>query len=175
VPPTEPRQDPATVLPSGERLERLIDGLIVRPARPQEDKRGEILEIFDPGWGVQADPLVYVYASTIRPGAIKGWIVHRHQEDRVFHLAGVVRWGFFDDRAGSPTHRLLNVLTFSDRTRSLIVVPRGVFHAVENIGQSEAVFVNMPTAPYNHANPDKHRLPIRNDRIPFAFDDGPGW
>src|SRR5262249_22460893 len=159
----------------GERLERLIDGLIVRPARPQEDKRGEIVEIFDPAWGIQPDPLVYVYASSIRPGAIKGWIVHRHQDDRIFHAAGVVRWAFFDDREGSPTHGLVNVLTFSERTRSLIVIPRGVYHAVENIGQTDAFFVNMPTVPYNHADPDKHRLPIKNDRIPFAFDDGRGW
>jgi dTDP-4-dehydrorhamnose 3,5-epimerase len=34
---------------------------------------------------------------------------------------------------------------------------------------------NLPTWPYDHADPDKYRLPIKNDLIPFDFDDGPGW
>ena len=47
--------------------------------------------------------------------------------------------------------------------------------AVKNIGNTDAYFVNMPTRPYSHEDPDKYRLPLRNDRIPYAFDDGQGW
>jgi len=75
----------------------------------------------------------------------------------------------------SPTYRLLNVLTISERHRALIVIPRGVYHAIQNIGERTATFINMPTAPYNHADPDKYRLPLKNDLIPFAFEDPPGW
>jgi dTDP-4-dehydrorhamnose 3,5-epimerase len=35
--------------------------------------------------------------------------------------------------------------------------------------------INLPTCPYDHADPDKYRLPIKNELIPFDFDDGPGW
>lgn len=171
----EPIKDPQTVTPEGEPVERRIEGVVVRPAPPHEDKRGEIVEIFNPAWGVHPDPLVYLYQISLRPGAVKGWIVHRHQDDRIFHSSGVVRWALFDARPDSATHRQLNVLTFSERSRALLVIPRGVFHAVENIGTVEAVFVNLPTAPYNHADPDKYRLPLKNDLIPFAFDDGRGW
>jgi len=62
----------------------------------------------------------------------------------------------------------------SERNRALVVFPQGVYHAIQNIGESEATFVNMPTRAYDHADPDKYRLPIRNDLIPYAFDDGPG-
>jgi dTDP-4-dehydrorhamnose 3,5-epimerase len=39
----------------------------------------------------------------------------------------------------------------------------------------EAFFINMPTRAYDHADPDKYRVPVKNALIPFAFDDGPGW
>ena len=55
------------------------------------------------------------------------------------------------------------------------MIPKGVFHAVQNLGQTEAVFINLPTRAYNHEDPDKYRLPLKNDLIPFSFDDGRGW
>jgi dTDP-4-dehydrorhamnose 3,5-epimerase len=87
----------------------------------------------------------------------------------------VVRWALYDHRPESPTYKLLNIFTFSERNRALLVIPRGVFHAVQNIGQTEAMVISLPTRLYDHADPDKYRLPIKNDLIPFAFDDGPGW
>ena len=171
----EPRKDSPTVTADGEPLERLIDGVTIRRLRPIEDKRGEIIEVYRPGWDLHPDPLVYVYQSTLRPGAIKGWIVHEHQDDRLFLNVGVMRWVLYDGRPGSPTHGLVNELVFSDRNRALLIIPRGVYHAVQNIGTTDALFLNMPTTPYNHGNPDKFRLPLKNDLIPFDFDDGPGW
>ncbi len=171
----EPVKDRQTVSPEGEPVERLIAGVVLRHARPHEDKRGEVVEIFNPAWGIHPDPLVYAYQIVLRPGAIKGWVVHQLQDDRLFLSSGIVRWGLYDARPDSPTHGQLNLLTFSERNRALLIIPRGVFHAVENIGTVEAVFINLPTAPYNHADPDKYRLPLKNDLIPFAFDDDRGW
>ena len=87
----------------------------------------------------------------------------------------MLRWALYDDRAGSPTHGRLNDLVFSERAPALLVIPRGVYHAVRNIGTSEAIFLNMPTRAYEHDSPDKLRLPLKNSLIPFDFDDGPGW
>jgi dTDP-4-dehydrorhamnose 3,5-epimerase len=174
-PPDAPRKDPPSIAPDGTPLQRLIDGVVVRYQRPIEDRRGEILEIYRPSWGVHPDPLVHVYQVRIRPGAIKGWVMHEQQEDRLFFLTGVLRWALYDDRPASPTRGLVNDLVFSERAPALLVIPRGVFHAVRNIGTTDAMFVNMPTRPYEYAAPDKLRLPLKNARIPFDFDDGPGW
>ena len=65
--------------------------------------RGEVTEVYRPAWGVHPDPLVYVYQTTLRPGAIKGWVVHEQQDDRLFLNLGVMRWVLYDARAGSPT------------------------------------------------------------------------
>ncbi len=163
------KKDSQTVNEHGEPVGPRIDGLVVRRLPPVEDARGDIVEIYRPAWGIHAAPLVFVYRTSVRPGAIKGWIVHAKQDDRIAILSGVLLWAFFDDRQGSPTRGLLNVLTFSERHRALFVIPQGVWHAVQNIGTEEASFLNMPTRPYNHADPDKYRLPIKNDLIPFDF------
>jgi dTDP-4-dehydrorhamnose 3,5-epimerase len=60
-------------------------------------------------------------------------------------------------------------ITVSERNRALIIIPIGVYHAVKNIGTEEAQFMNFPTKPYNRESPDKYRLPVKNDLIPFDF------
>ena len=96
----------------------------------------------------------------------------RRQWDRSGVLAGGLFIALYDDRRDSPTYRLLNVFTVTERNRALVVIPSFVFHALQNVGETAAAFVNMPTKPYDHVNPDKYRLPLKNDLIPFSFDDG---
>lgn len=165
-----PVKDRQTVRPDGSVVERRIEGLVVRPARTLEDERGDLVEIYRADWKLHPKPVVQVYQASLRPGAIKGWVVHKRQDDRVFALFGYMRWAFYDARPKSPTHGLLNVITVSERTRSLLIIPAGVYHAVQNIGCADAVFINLPTRAYDHADPDKYRLPVVNDLIPFAFD-----
>jgi dTDP-4-dehydrorhamnose 3,5-epimerase len=169
-----PRPDAATVTPDGTPLTPRIDGVVLRYQRPIEDRRGEVLEVYRPSWGVDDEPLVYVYQVRIRPGAIKGWVRHDIQADRLFMITGALRWGLYDDRPGSPTHGQVNDVVLSERAPALLIIPRGVWHAVQNIGTADAIFINMPTRPYDHAAPDKVRLPLRTARIPFDFDDGAG-
>ena len=175
MPKIDPIRDRQTVTPAGQRTDALIDGVVVRRIAPQEDERGEICEIFDPRWNVLPAPLVYVYQATVRPGYVKGWIVHREQDDRLFVAIGRVRIVLYDDRPESPTHRMLNVFTITERNRALVVIPHNVYHAVQNVGECEAVYVNMPSEPYKHEAPDKLRLPLKNDLIPFDFGDACGW
>lgn len=170
-----PVQDRQTVTPAGEKVARRIQGLVIRPAKTHLDRRGEVCEIYNPAWGVHAAPLVYVYQATLQPGAIKGWVKHQLQDDRLFTSLGRQRWVFYDDRKDSPTYKMLNNFTFGERNRVFMVIPKGIYHAVQNVGTTEAMFINVPTHPYNHADPDKYRLPLKNDLIPFDFHDEMTW
>jgi len=170
-----PARDRQTVTAEGQPVRPQIAGVVVKLLRPIEDERGDVCEMFNPAWGVSEAPLVYVYQIRIRPGKIKGWVVHYEQEDRLFVSRGAVRFALYDHRADSPTRGLLNVFVQSDRNAALVVIPRGVYHALHNVGDAEATLINMPTALYNHANPDKYRLPLKNDLIPFSFAETAGW
>ena len=166
----EPKPDVQTVTPDGQRVSPLIDGVKIRYALTQVDERGTLCEILNPAWGFHESPLVYIYEFTIAPKRIKGWVAHYEQDDRIFLRQGRVKIVLYDDRPASKTYRMVNALCFSDQNRMLISYPSHIYHAFQNIGETEAVLINMPTRAYNHAKPDKYRLPLDNDKIPYRFD-----
>ena len=64
-------------------------------------ERGTLTEILDDRWSFTDDPIVYVYHVTIRPGQLRGWVVHRIQNDRLFAYAGVLKIVLYDARVDS--------------------------------------------------------------------------
>lgn len=163
------RRDPQTVTPDGARLGGGIDGLAVHTLALIEDSRGSLIEVYRPEWGLHADPLVSVYQVVARPGSVRGWVVHDEQDDRIFVTHGTFWWAFFDARVESPTYRQAYDVVLSDQARPLLVIPAGVLHAAKNIGSGPAIFLNMPTRPYDHESPDKYRTPMDGVTIPFVF------
>jgi dTDP-4-dehydrorhamnose 3,5-epimerase len=162
-------RDAQTVTPEGEPVQELLDGVRIRPAITHLDSRGSLCEMYDPAWDFTEEPLVYVYQSTIRPGQIKGWVLHLEQDDRLFFSSGDVKVVLFDARVDSSTFEHLNVHYFGAVQRALLRIPCGVYHAIQNVGQGDAIFVNMPTRPYRHEEPDKYRLPLDTAQIPYDF------
>lgn len=167
----EPVQDRQSVTPDGTPLLKLIAGVRVVPLISHWDARGSITQL-PPDLFVQ--PVVDAHQVTIRPGMIKGWIMHKLQEDRLFFWQGDLRVVLFDAREDSATRGWFNDLCFGAGKPAYCVIPPGVFHAVQNLGQETASHMSFPTVPYDHARPDKYRLPLDTDRIPFDFHK-PGW
>jgi dTDP-4-dehydrorhamnose 3,5-epimerase len=165
----EPHQDAQTVTSDGRSVQELIDGVRVRPARTIPDDRGTLSEIYSPAWGFTEEPLVYVYQVTVRPGAIKGWVVHLRQDDRLFFSHGTAKVVLWDAREDSPTWGAINELYFDESNRALLRIPCGVVHAVCNVGSVDVVMLNMPTRPYDYERPDKYRFPRDTDAIPYKL------
>jgi dTDP-4-dehydrorhamnose 3,5-epimerase len=166
------KKDQQTVTVDGRPLLRLIDGVSIRSAATHVDERGTLCEIHTPHAAPLPAPVVYVYQFTIRPGKIKGWHVHYLHDDRIFISQGNVKVVLYDSRPESPTHGLI-YRTELDRT--LMVIPAHVFHAHQNIGTTDALFISMPTRAYRHDDPDVYRLPIDTGQIPYRFENRPGW
>ena len=166
-------RDSETVTAAGERLAALPEGVILKDLVTHTDERGTVCELYDLRWGVNSDPLVFAYTFTIRPGAAKGWGVHREHEDRYAFLSGELELVLYDARDDVSTSDLEARLFLSDRRRQLLVIPRGVWHAERNVGAVDVVVVNFPTIPYDHTNPDKYRLPLDTNELPVEL--GPGW
>ena len=167
--------DTPTVDAAGEPLAPLPAGVTFHDLTTHSDERGTVCEIFDPRWKWSPGPLVFVYMFTIRPGRVKGWGMHREHEDRYFILAGELELVLYDERADSPTRGLVARVVLSEYRRRLMNIPPGIWHANHNIGTKDVVVVNCPTTPYDHANPDKYRLPLDTDRIPYRFEPRTGW
>jgi dTDP-4-dehydrorhamnose 3,5-epimerase len=166
-------KDGATVTSGSERIEKFIDGVRLRRATTHMDERGELAEIYSKAWGFDPGTVEHVYAAMIRPGRVKGWVYHKEQSDRQFLLSGFVKYVLWDPRPASATHGMVNEIYLSERNRALVMIPPYVIHAVQNVGQTDAFFINLPTVPYNHASPDKYRVPPES--VPYSFDKGIGW
>jgi len=166
-------RDPATVTSGSRRIEKLIKDVVVRRSETHVDERGELSEMLSKAWGVHPAPIEHVYMVAVRPGRVKGWVYHKEQFDRIFVISGALKYVLWDTRPQSPTHGMINEIFLSDRNRGLLLIPALVVHAVQNVGSADATFVNMPTVPYRHDNPDKYRVPAAE--VPYDFDKGIGW
>ena len=163
------RKDEPTVSSDGSDLQELIVGVELRRTPTHADERGTLTEVIDLRWEFTDDPLVYVYLVTLRPEQIRGWVVHQAQNDRLFVYAGVLKIALYDARTDSPTHGLVNVFHLGGHDRALLSIPAGVYHGVHNVGSEDGAFVNLPSQPYQHDDPDKYRLPLDNDVIPYRL------
>ena len=168
-------KDKQTVTPTGESIQKLPEGVIIKEIPTHVDDRGFVVEMFDLRWKWHPDPLVFSYAFTIRPGIIKGWGLHKKHEDRYFILFGDMETVFYDGREESATKGLVSKLYLTEYNRCLLSIPAGVWHADRNVGQKDVVVVNFPTIQYDHSDPDKYRLPLDTDEIPYKFEDPKGW
>lgn len=168
-------KDPSTVTADGKSTKLLPAGVTFRKSTTHLDDRGSVNELFDPRWNWHSDPLVFVYSFTLRPGKIKGWGVHKKHEDRYFVFYGEMLVVLYDAREDSPTFDLVSEVVLSEYDRQLMNIPAGVWHANQNIGQKDVTVINFPTIPYDHADPDKYRLPLDTNLIPYKFKQAAGW
>lgn len=169
-------QDIQTVTPDGKRIETLPVGMVVRDLTTHTDDRGTVCELYDPRWGVHPDDLVFAYVFTIRPGAAKGWGMHKRHDDRYAFLAGELELVLHDSRPDVETSGQTTRLFLSERRRQLVTIPAGVWHAERTIGQVDVMVVNFPTIQYDHTSPDKYRLPLDTTELPVQLGaDWQGW
>lgn len=167
-------KDAASVSPSGEPLAGLPDGVAIHELKTHVDARGSTSEIFDLRWGWHDAPLTSASCVTIRPNKVKGWAYHERFEDRFALLYGDVAMVFYDDREGSSTKGRVISVNLTAHQRAIINVPTHLWHAVHNIGSEDVVLINFPTTLYDHNQPDKFRLPIDTEHIPYRFENAWG-
>ena len=165
-------QDVATVRSDGNSLQNITHGVTIRRLVTHVDQRGSVVELYDTRWGFSSEALPSAYCFTIRPGVVKGWNLHESHEDRYALLEGDMELVLFDPRADSPTHGHVCRIRLSSMDRCLVNVPMNVWHADINIGCKDVVVINFPTKAYDHAAPDKWRLPIDTPLIPYRFPAG---
>lgn len=168
-------RDAQTVTPKGETTEPLIDGVRLFPVVTHVDDRGSLVEMFDPRWDGNDEPIVSAYSFTVRPGRAKGWALHKLHHDRYFNLQGEAEIVLYDVRPDSPTCGQINRIRMSDFNRCLLSFPALVWHATRNLGSTEFVAMNFPTRLFDHTNPDKYRLHLDTPLIPYSFEGILGW
>jgi dTDP-4-dehydrorhamnose 3,5-epimerase len=147
-----------------------IEGVqLERPPR-HVDHRGSLLVAATVGHPFWSEPIVHCEWVVSSPGMIKGWGMHRESVDRYVVMTGRIRVVLYDGRVESPTFQALRQFHFSDESPGWLRIPCGVWHASQNYGERDAVFLNFPTEPHQYDDPDKYRVdPYDRSQIDFDW------
>jgi len=130
----------------------------VKPLRLVPDERGWLMEILRGDDTAVFTKFGQVYVSATYPGVVKAWHLHRRQVDNFACVAGMVKLVLVDTREDSPTLGAINEFFIGTQNPMLIQVPNLVYHGWKCISVEPALVVNVPTEPYDHAEPDEYRL-----------------
>ncbi len=147
---------------------RLIEGVRTKQLKVIPDQRGRLMEM------LRADDEIFngfgqVYLTTTLPGVVKAWHLHKKQTDNVVCVAGMIRLGLYDDRQESPSFGLVNEFFLGEHQPLLVQVPPRVYHGWKCVSLGEALIVNTVSRPYDHQDPDEHRLHPHDNHIPFDW------
>ena len=146
-----------------------IEGVRVHDVRHVPRDHGVITEIFRPEWDPTGLPVVHIYQSRLFAGALGAWSCHARTTDRLFVSQGHLKIVLFDARDDSSTRGQLMELLAGDVRPCLVVVPPGIWHGLQNLGQGDALVLNCPTEAYSYQDPDHYRLPYDSADIPYHW------
>lgn len=148
----------------------MIHGVSTRALVVHTDERGSLCELLTTR-DEAIEPIVHVYQVTAAPGAVRAWVYHRGQADRLAFTQGRFRIALYDIRPNSSTCHMLNVFELGRERPTLLRIPPYVIHGVKNIGPEASTFMNLPTKAYQPGAPDKCRIDAGDIRVPFRFDE----
>jgi dTDP-4-dehydrorhamnose 3,5-epimerase len=163
------QKDSQQISEDWQKADKTINGVSVREVLHVPRDHGVITEIFRPEWDPTGLPVVHIYQSRLYPGALGAWSCHQRSTDRLFVNQGQLKIVLFDGREDSKTSGLIMELHAGDARPSLIVVPPGVWHGLQNLGSTDALILNCPTEAYDYKDPDHYRLAYDSAEIPYAW------
>ena len=111
----------------------MIDGVVVKPLRRIPDERGFIMHMLrsdDPDF----ERFGEIYFSTIFPGVVKAWHLHKEMILNYSVISGMVKLVLYDDRDGSSTKGELQELFIGRENYQLVKIPPFVWNGFKTVG-----------------------------------------
>lgn len=163
------RKDQQSITADWELLQPLIDQVQVKAIRNVVKENGVLTEVYRRDWMLDDGGVEQVFQSLLFPGGISAWHAHQLTTDRLFANHGVLKVVLYDARQSSPTYGLINEFRCGSVRPTLLVVPPGVWHGVQNISHEPAFLLNVVDRAYTYEDPDHWRLPWDTEKIPYSF------
>ena len=152
-----------------------IHDVIVRPLRKFEDRRGWLSELFRHDELPPEFHPVMAYISSAKAGATRGPHEHVDQSD-MFCFIGPSNFKLrmWDNRPDSSTYRAVMTLWVGQDNPQSVVIPNGVVHAYQNVGETDGIVINCPNRLYMGQRRQETIDEIRHEDDPdtiFRMDD----
>ena len=145
----------------------MIKGVEVTNRRIIPDDRGKIMHIMkssDPQFNTFGE----VYCSTVYPGIVKGWHMHKEMTLNYVVLKGNIKFVLYDGREDSPTYKEIHEVIIGENQYVMVTVPPFVWNGFKGIGLEEAIVINFTDIP--HSAEEIVRMdPHHNDLISYDW------
>jgi len=145
-----------------------LDGVIIKNLTTHSDDRGYLREILR----LDDDMLRQFGQITITktyPGIIKAFHWHKAQDDIWYVAQGMTRIVLYDRREGSPTYRQTQVVYAGEENPVSVLIPCGVAHGYQVLGNEPILLVYTVTHIYDAQNPDEQRIAFDDPEINFDW------
>jgi len=126
-----------------------IKGVIVRPLPRFHDSRGWLTELFRiDEWPAEFHPTMAYISSTL-PGVTRGPHEHVDQADLFCFLGpSNFKLRMWDNRSESETFGNMDTHVVGEDNPAVVLVPKGVVHAYQNVGTVDGIVINCPNRLY---------------------------
>ena len=144
----------------------MIDGVRVVPLQRIPDERGTVMHMLR-----RTDPHFLefgeIYFSTIYPGVIKGWHLHKVMTLNYACVHGRIKLVLYDDREGSTTKGDLMELFLGPDSYQLVQIPPRVWNGFKGMGSEPALIADLIDIPHEEA--ESIRLDPHENHIPYDW------
>jgi len=144
----------------------MIEGVIIKQLRKIPDERGSIMHMLKVT-DSEFEKFGEIYFSTVYPGAIKGWHLHKVMILNYAVVKGNIKLVLFDMRDDSSTKGGLQEIFVGDKNYCLVRIPPGVANGFKGIGVEEAIVANCPSHP--HDSGEIRRIDPFTKDIPYDW------
>jgi dTDP-4-dehydrorhamnose 3,5-epimerase len=126
-----------------------ISDVVIRKLRKFNDRRGWLTELFRHDELTTEFFPVMAYISSTNPGVIRGPHEHIDQADLFCFLGpSNFKLRMWDNRIDSPTYRNVMTVVVGEDNPQAVLVPKGVVHAYQNVGEKDGIVINCPNRLY---------------------------
>ena len=152
-----------------------IEGVVVRELRKFADSRGWLAELFrHDELSAEFYPAM-AYISSSHPGVTRGPHEHVDQAD-LFCFLGPSNFKvrLWDNREDSKTFQCVMTVVVGEDNPASVLVPVGVVHAYQNVGQAAGIVTNCPNRLYMGQGKREPVDEIRHEddpETPYRIDD----
>lgn len=144
----------------------MLEGVLIHPLRQIPDERGKVMHMLrrdDPFFAEFGE----IYFSTVYPGAIKGWHLHKRMTLNYAVVHGMIKLVLYDDRESSSTRGTVQEIFLGCDNYALVTIPPMIWNGFKGIGTEPAIVANCATLP--HDPEEIERLDPLTSEIPYDW------
>ena len=144
----------------------MINGVIINKLKKIPDERGFIMHM------MRNDDEIFnkfgeIYFAGAYPGGIKGWHLHKLQEQNYVVVKGMIKLVLYDNRSDSSTKGELMEIFMGDLDYKIVKIPPKIINGWKCIGADTAIVANLSDLP--HSAGEMERIDPFSKDVPYNW------